>query len=233
MSERKNLTITQVEEIKKVGKNQVPKLSFRAKDGDKEYTYFTFKSSIFDLIKTGQTINADVETTNREWEGNQYTDRRVVQVYVDGQPIGGQKQGYRGKSPEELDQQARVMVLAYAKDLAAADKIPISEITNQADAFYTWVKKTDSGVKAKAESQVSHSQIDELEFLDNEPKTDEAKTPESTAPGKVQNVTELKTLMAKHKVGTREAYEILSINSFMEVVDPDEAWVKIKEAKKI
>jgi len=52
-------------------------------------------------------------------------------------------------------------------------------------------------------------------------------------PTRVQNVTELKALMAKHKIGTREVYEILSIGSFMELVDPDEAWQKIKAAKKI
>jgi len=39
--------------------------------------------------------------------------------------------------------------------------------------------------------------------------------------------------MAKHKIGTREIYEILSIKSFMELVDPEEAWQKIKAAKKI
>ena len=39
--------------------------------------------------------------------------------------------------------------------------------------------------------------------------------------------------MAKHKVGTREVYEILSIKSFMELVDLDKAWADIKAAKKI
>ena len=51
--------------------------------------------------------------------------------------------------------------------------------------------------------------------------------------GKVQNVTELKALMAKHKIGTREVLEILAIKSFMEIVDPDESWKQIKTAKKI
>ena len=52
-------------------------------------------------------------------------------------------------------------------------------------------------------------------------------------PTRVQNVTELKALMAKHKIGTREVYEILSIKSFMELVDLDQAWADIKAAKKI
>ena len=83
MADRKTLTITQVDEIKKVGDKQIPKLSFKAKDGDKELTYFTFKSSLFEAIKEGQTISADVEIKTREWEGQEYTDRRVVQIYVD------------------------------------------------------------------------------------------------------------------------------------------------------
>jgi len=49
----------------------------------------------------------------------------------------------------------------------------------------------------------------------------------------IQNITEFKGLLTKHKVATREAYEILSINSFMELVDLDEAWGKVKEARNI
>jgi hypothetical protein len=49
----------------------------------------------------------------------------------------------------------------------------------------------------------------------------------------VQDMTELKGLMAKHKIATREAYEILSIKSFMELVDLDKAWADIKAARKI
>jgi hypothetical protein len=37
----------------------------------------------------------------------------------------------------------------------------------------------------------------------------------------------------KHKIATHEAYETLSIKSFMELTDLDEAWDKIKKAKKI
>ena len=63
----------------------------------------------------------------------------------------------------------------------------------------------------------------------------ELETEHTTSPigGKIQNITELKGLMAKHKVGTREVYEILRIKSFMELVDLDQAWADIKIAKKI
>jgi len=206
MTERKTLTITQVEEVKKVGDKQIPKLTFRAKDGENELTYFTFKSSLFDFIKTGNTISADIDVATRDYQGNTYTDRRVVQVYQDGQPIS--QKGYRGKSPEELELSARAYALSYAKDLAVAGTIKLGDITNLADDFYAWLKKIDKPVE-------------------------EPEKPEVVTVTKVQNVTELKALLAKHKIGTREAYEILSINSFMELTDVDEAWADIKKAKNI
>lgn len=71
----------------------------------------------------------------------------------------------------------------------------------------------------------------EFERLDKpEPTEKEVSTPTGK---KVQNITELKGLLMKHKIATHEAYEILSIKGFMELVDLDEAWVKIKKAKGI
>lgn len=47
----------------------------------------------------------------------------------------------------------------------------------------------------------------------------------------VQNVAELKKLLMNHKIATNEAYEILNIKSFMDLVDLDDAWQKIKQVK--
>ena len=223
MAERKNLTITQVKEIQKVGDKQIPKLSFTAKDGDKELSYFTFKTSFFELIKEGQTINADVETSTREYDGNTYTDRRIVQIYVDGQPISGKGGGlYRGKSPEELELSAKSYALSYAKDLAVAQVIPLDKITDQADTFYKWLK-------GNGNKPILNKKEDEAWAEIASPAKEEV-TPTGK---KVQNITELKGLMAKHKIGTHEVYEILSIKGFLELADLDEAWAKIKEAKGI
>lgn len=49
----------------------------------------------------------------------------------------------------------------------------------------------------------------------------------------IQNITELKGLMARHKIGTREVLEILSINELNDIKDLDDAWDKTKKAKKI
>ena len=59
------------------------------------------------------------------------------------------------------------------------------------------------------------------------------KTENSPTGKRVQNITELKSLLMKHKIATHEAYEALSIKAFTELVDLDEAWEKIKEAKGI
>lgn len=218
MAERKTLTITQANEIQKVGEKQIPKLSFKAKDGDKELTYFTFKSSLFELIKEGQTINAEVETEQR----GEYTNRKVVQVYVDGQPINVKGGGYRGKSPEELEQTAKSMALSYAKDLAVAKLISLEEITEWADTFYGWVKKNGNPKAPEPKLKAEEQKEDEDLFEENSP-----------TGKKIQNVTELKGLLMKHKIGTHEAYEILSIKSYMDLVDLDKAWADIKKAKGI
>jgi len=142
MAERKNLTITEVNEIQKVGDKQIPKLSFKARGNEAEeaISYFTFKSSLFDYIKIGQTITADIETEQR----GEYTNRRIVQVYKDGQGVVSKGQGRSyGKSPEELEQQARLMILAYSKDLVVADKISLEGMLKEADRMYTWLKMTD------------------------------------------------------------------------------------------
>jgi hypothetical protein len=93
----------------------------------------------------------------------------------------------------------------------------------KAETLAPWEAKTPApSEKTKTAPPAAETTIDE----------DWEKMDKETA-GKIQNVTELKGLMAKHKVGTREVYEILSIKSFMELVDLDQAWADIKAAKKI
>ena len=97
------LAITQVKEVQKIGDKGVEKLAFKAKDFEgKELWYFTFAKSLFPAIKdnVGKEIEADVETTNREVDGNVYTDRKVTQLYVGGEAVAAKgqppKQGFQG-----------------------------------------------------------------------------------------------------------------------------------------
>jgi hypothetical protein len=84
-------------------------------------------------------------------------------------------------------------------------------------------------LKADIEPEVKENK-EELQKTQESPESIE---PSSPTGKKVQNVAELKGLLMKHKIPTQEAYEILSINRFMDLVDLDEAWAKIKEAKGI
>lgn len=233
MAERKNLTIIQVKEIEKIGDRQIPKLSFRASDGDGEHWYQTFKSSLFELIKEGQTINADVETQER----GEYTNRRIVQVYVDGQPVVSKGAGFsRGKSPEELELSAKSYALSYAKDLVIAKVIPFDDITIAAKNFYAWMKGNGDKPASRAKtSQVESSPVtgeDEFIAIPSMP-SEETKDKAPPTGKKVQNIAELKSLLMKHKIGTHETYEILSIKAFTDLKDLDEAWADIKKAKGI
>ena len=225
MTERKTLTITSVEGIKKVGDRQVPKLSFKARDGDKELSFFSFRQSLFEAIKSGETITADVDIKTREYEGNTYTDRAVVQIYKGGQPVAVKAGFCSSKNPEELDRAAKSMCLAYANDLAVANLIPVAQILVHAQTFYEWVKgSSTTAIVTSISDPVADAAL---------PAQETAAKEQIPSGHKVQNVTELKALMAKHKIPTGEAYEILSIKSFLELTDLDEAWQKIKQARRI
>jgi len=107
MSERIKLIITEVGEVQKVGDKQLPKLSFKAKNSEgKELSYFTFNQKLFPSIVKDTTIEADIEATPWQSGDNSGINRKVVQIYVNGQAIveskgqGGGKQW--GKSPEQL-----------------------------------------------------------------------------------------------------------------------------------
>ncbi|MCJ7459305.1 MAG: hypothetical protein MUP17_09960 [candidate division Zixibacteria bacterium] len=243
MAERKNLTITQVKEIEKVGDKQIPKLSFTIKGQEEKHSYFTFRPSLFEAIKQGQTISVDIETEIR----GEYTNHKIVQIYIDGQPMGGKKEGYRGKSPEELEQSLRSQCCSYAKDLAVADKIKVVGIINQADVFYNWVKKSEPKApetKLKPETQApseAKTPAPEEKAKVETPETNaelvakawEKIGKESPSGKAIPNITDFKKLLMNHKIPTHEAKEILSIKDYDELTDLDEAWEKIKKAKGI
>ena len=127
---REALTIIEIKDVKEVGTKGAQVLAFKARGKDgKELWYSTFRRSLFDAIKPGRSIAADVEVKTQEREGATFTNRQVNQVYVGEQPVAvkGQFQGYRnsGKSPEEIasiEQQVAVKALT---ELMVAGKIPI------------------------------------------------------------------------------------------------------------
>ena len=127
MTER--LTILEVNDIEKVGAKNIPKLGFRAKGVDSnEYPYFTFRTSLFDYIKKDTTIEADVETKTREYQGNIYHDRKVTEIYVGGQPVGEKKKAWGGsqESPAKQASIEGMFAVREVGDMIRA-KIPVEK----------------------------------------------------------------------------------------------------------
>lgn len=140
-TKRMKLEILEVKEKQPVGDRGAVKLSFKAKFDDKELWFFTFSTRLFETIETGkgQTIEADVVISTREYDGNIYTDRKVTQIYKDGQPIATAGGRQYGKSPEELQLSRRSFALSYAKDLAVAKLIEVKDILTTAENYYRWM----------------------------------------------------------------------------------------------
>ena len=127
---REQLKIIEVKDVKPVGSKGAELLAFKAqgKDG-KALWYRTFRRSLFDSIKVGATIEADVEVKTEEREGATYTNRQVSQVYIDGQPMAvkGQYQGFRanGRSPEEIASIESQVAAKIMSELVLGGKVAI------------------------------------------------------------------------------------------------------------
>lgn len=163
--ERLKLKVLEVKEREKVGKNQIDKLSFKASLGDGEGAwYFTFKTSLFEVIEAKGEIDAEVDISEREYDSNTYVDRKITQIYKDGQPIGGQKKGQWGKSPEavhlEVEGRYRNTALMQAVELVKYDKLSIEAILSKADLFYKWLAGDKPAVKVTTMEVVKQAEKD-------------------------------------------------------------------------
>lgn len=105
-AKRTTLEVTEVKERQPVGEKGAVKLEFKAKVDDKELKFFTFSSRLFEAIEAKGIIEADVITTTREgtgdYEGTTFTDRKVTQIYKDGQPISQKAFSRYQESPERI-----------------------------------------------------------------------------------------------------------------------------------
>lgn len=149
MSERMQLTITHVDEVKAVGTQGAQKLGFKAKTPDgKEIPFFSFRKSLFDIIKgnIGKAIDADVEITSKEVEGNTYTDRKVNEIFVDGKPVAGESKGqgqgrpWQGKTPEQIEKErhsieSQQAIIAVTALLTAGKPVPEATVAK----YFRWI----------------------------------------------------------------------------------------------
>jgi len=94
---RAKITVTTVKPVeeKQGQKGPYKLLKFQAKNEQgQEGWYSSFHQSLFEAIKPEAVLDADIESKETEYGMN----RLVTQVYVDGQPLAGQKQGTGGYS---------------------------------------------------------------------------------------------------------------------------------------
>ncbi|MDD5220257.1 MAG: hypothetical protein PHV11_06810 [Candidatus Bipolaricaulis sp.] len=170
MSERKKLTISEVKEQQPIGDKGAIKLAFLAKDGeDSNLWYLTFSKALFDNIKAGAVIDAEVEVSEREYNGNKYTDRKVTQIYKDGQPVGNKGQfgrGY-GRSPEQERLIVRQTCLKCAVE--ARPGATNKEILETATIFAEWV---NGKAEVKPETSKEPAPVVENKAPEKKAKTD-------------------------------------------------------------
>ena len=158
-TKRMKLEVTEVKERQPVGDRGAVKLEFKAKVDDKEWKFFTFSTRLFETIEAKGIIDADVITSIREgtgnFEGTTFTDRKVTQIYKDGQPVavGGGRQ--YSKSAEEIELSRRSFALSYSKDIAVAKLIEVKDILTTAEVYYRWLSQGTISVALKTTAKVA------------------------------------------------------------------------------
>ncbi len=151
--ERKKLVLVafrpeETGERKPPAKGTWHKLTFTAKDGDNTFSYFTYSQTLIEYIKkakAGDALDADVITSTREYQGNTYTDRQVVQIYVDdkGLSVSGTSKAPwqpRRDSPETRVSIERQCSLKCACEFCKSP-VTVEQMLAVADQFYAWLRK--------------------------------------------------------------------------------------------
>lgn len=99
MTERKTIKIASVGQWKDVGKAKV--LAF---SGEDRVNYETWSETLAEHIKVGATIEADVDfSENQGKDGKVYLHNKIVQIFIDGQPVKSRSRGFTPDSPEKIN----------------------------------------------------------------------------------------------------------------------------------
>lgn len=170
MAERIKLTVLETKEPQTVGQKGTKKLAFKALNPEsKELWYFTFRPTLFEYIKKDTEIDIDLEVTEREVDGNIYTDRKITDLYIKGEAVGGEKKGgfSQGDSPEKRASIEAQSAAKICSDLLVAGKIDAKHPL--AIGLILWILQAFK--KAGIEIHV-----------ENAPQTSQPKAPASTAP---------------------------------------------------
>jgi hypothetical protein len=222
---RLKLTITEVKDRQPVGEKGAVKLAFKAKEGEegKELPYFTFSTRLFETIEKGGEIDCDVNISKREWttddgEPMTFTDRKVTQIYIDGQPVGGRRGGY-GDSPEtraSIEAQKRADIIA---QLWIAGKI--KDDSPEVKKMRAWLMEEPT--KAPAPEKKAESKKEPEEIFPEEESRDDTPTTEL-----LSRVAEAKGFKSDK---TARSYLVKSLHIEESRIDsePEAVWEEIKE----
>ena len=247
-AERQKLIIISAGQEVLVGDKKYPKLPFKATCQGKELAYFSFKKALFDTIRAavGTEIEADVETSTREHEGNMYTDRKLVQIYQGDKPMLSGGQGGRGYSPNpvavwEAEHGHRLpdspltrasierqTALKAVVELIVAGKAQLNELEVLFHRCYAIIR---NGGEAKhmggpaPTNKISVSKTDDTAPVPNQPLTTSAsKAPPPVSPKeKEKQNTRFFDLVRRMGYDPRNALSLLKVETANEIPDYQEA----------
>ena len=139
-TKRQTLKIVSVEETKEFPRKdgtKGTKRQFKATDSEgKTLTYQVFTSAFDEFIREGITIEADTQTDEKETESGLFINRKVVQVYVGGQPIKARSTGqYQGRGYDSASIEAQTAYKGIV-ELLVAKILTIDH--HQAQAALNW-----------------------------------------------------------------------------------------------
>lgn len=141
IKERVKLTISEVSLEEHFG-DSGKKVQFKAKQRDKieELQYVTYRWNLFEYLVKGKEIDVDLETVTRVAGDNTYTDRKVMVLYENGQPVGQQqKKAWSGGGSRTSDASIEGQVAAKCiTELLAHDKeVPAVALSG----FWKWIEQ--------------------------------------------------------------------------------------------
>jgi hypothetical protein len=218
--ERKKLSIISVEPLKHWGDKNLPILKFKASDeSGKELSYEIFANqSLIDACPQTGILDCDVETSSRIKEDQTYTDRKIKQIYVNGEPIDVKKKGgWQGRSPEERLSIERQTCLRCACDILPPGMSGVDDILITAEKMLQWVRNGTIPCKEVKEIKTADEDFNKLGRTEEEKKR------------QFPNVGALLTAAMKERHMTRqEVYDKLGVAKGEDITDFSGAWEKLK-----
>jgi len=88
-NERKKLKIIEASDPKPYGKNGGTLIKVKGESNSATIEYTVFRTNLFEYFKVGAILDCEVEGK----QNGEYFNYTINQVYIDGQPVGGKKQG--------------------------------------------------------------------------------------------------------------------------------------------